>query len=77
MSNSVGGKMRYGYGFIEKVDRHGHRAFGHEGTFYGISTGLYIYPDDGYVLAVLSNYDRGAVPIIARFGNLIPARSKP
>ncbi len=75
MSDSVGGKMRYGYGFIEKVDRHGHRAFSHEGTFYGISTGLYVYPEEGYVLAVLSNYDRGAVPIIARFSNLIPARA--
>ena len=52
-----------GYGFqIEPVN--GHAVVGHRGGFPGISASLFMYPDDGYVVAVLSNYDSVA-PVLA------------
>lgn len=45
-----------GYGFqIEPVN--GHAIVGHRGGFPGISASFFMYPDDGYVVVVLSNYD--------------------
>jgi len=61
----------YGYGFgVEMVN--GHRRFGHNGGFTGINSELQIYPDLGYVVAVMSNYDPPAASRVAeRIGKLI------
>jgi CubicO group peptidase (beta-lactamase class C family) len=72
MGKSIGGSMHYGYGFREKLDRRGRRSFGHEGSIWGVSAAFYIYPDDGYVLAVLSNYDGATPAVVRRFGARLP-----
>jgi len=52
-----------GLGFqIEPVN--GHAIVGHRGGFPGISASFFMYPDDGYVVVVLSNYDSVA-PVLA------------
>jgi CubicO group peptidase (beta-lactamase class C family) len=46
----------YGLGFgVEDVN--GHRVVGHGGGFPGISASFDMFPDDGYVVVVMSNYD--------------------
>lgn len=61
----------YGYGFaVEMVN--GHRRFGHNGGFTGINSELQIYPDLGYVVAVMSNYDPPSASRVAkRIGQLL------
>ena len=56
----------YAYGFIdEKVN--GVRRFGHGGGFLGINGQLHIYPDLGYTVAVLANYDPPAAENVAEY----------
>lgn len=61
----------YGYGFgVETIN--GYRRFGHSGGFPGINSQLNIYPELGYVVAVMSNYDPPAATRVAeRIGKLI------
>ena len=47
-------------------NRNGHRAHGHNGGAPGISSSLSFYPELGYTVAVMSNYDAGAMRV-ARF----------
>ena len=58
------GGPRYGYGFIEWKFA-GHRIVGHGGGAPGVNTMLQIYPDTGYCVIVLSNYDPPAAEDIA------------
>jgi len=67
---AFGPDTKYGYGFMERVES-GKRVVGHGGGFPGISGQLDIYRDQGYVLAVLSNYDGGATPIANRVAELL------
>jgi len=61
---------RYGYGFQE--ERYlGTRISGHGGGFPGVSSKLDIYLDLGYTVAVLSNLDGGAQPVVAKFRELL------
>lgn len=56
--------VRYGYGFNEwKVA--GQRIVGHGGGAPGVNTMLQIYPDLGYSVIVLSNFDPPAAEQIA------------
>jgi CubicO group peptidase (beta-lactamase class C family) len=58
----VGGEAT-GLGFqLETIN--GHKIVGHRGGFPGISASFFMYPDDGYVVAVLCNYDSVA-PVLA------------
>ena len=60
----------YGYGFY--VDRgSAGTAVGHSGGFDGINSTLNIYVDSGYIIAVMSNVDRGAVPLARKIGSLL------
>lgn len=44
------------YGYAQRLSQFfGHRKVGHTGTFDGGSAALYIYPDDGLEIAVISN----------------------
>jgi CubicO group peptidase (beta-lactamase class C family) len=47
--------------FTKRVD--GHLAVGHGGGAPGIYAEFRRYPDDGYTVIVLSNYDNGATPL--------------
>ena len=62
-----------GYGFqVEPVN--GHAVVGHRGGFSGISASFFMYPDDGYVVVVLSNYDSIAPVSALRMRDWITAR---
>ena len=64
------GDIFYGYGFeLETVD--GKRVIGHGGGDLGISSGVRWYPDNGYTLAILSNYDRGGIVAIDKLQDMI------
>ncbi|MEK6153100.1 serine hydrolase domain-containing protein [Flavobacteriaceae bacterium 3-367] len=55
-------KSRYGYGFQVKKSGAG-KVVGHGGGFPGLSSNLDIFLGSGYVVVVMSNYDRGAVEV--------------
>jgi CubicO group peptidase (beta-lactamase class C family) len=54
---------KYGFGFGE-VFKNNVRIIGHNGGAPGIEGQVDIYPDLGYTVVVLSNYDRATSPII-------------
>ncbi len=60
----------YGYGFGIGQGPFG-KVVGHSGGFPGLNAGLEIYLDRGYIVAVLSNYDRAASPVVERVRQLI------
>ncbi len=63
--------IRYGYGFMD-ANRDGHW-FGHGGGAPGMNGELRIYPDSGYVIAVLANMDPPAATRVAEFiGERLP-----
>ena len=66
--DSGGGRM-YAYGF-EDGRKDGAGAAGHSGGAPGMSGDLRIYPQSGYVLAVLSNVDSTPAPQITGFLDL-------
>lgn len=62
MLTPVGPAPFYASGwFTKRVD--GHLAVGHGGGAPGINAEFRRYPDDGYTVIVLSNYDMGATPL--------------
>jgi CubicO group peptidase (beta-lactamase class C family) len=64
------GGGRYAYGFID--DRvNGSRVVGHSGGFPGISSQLDMYWDTGCTVAVLTNLDRAAPPVIGKARRLL------
>jgi D-alanyl-D-alanine carboxypeptidase len=72
--DTPGGGMKYAYGFGDRtVD--GLRSFGHSGGAPGMNGDLEIYPQAGYVVAVLANMDPPAAGRISDFiGNRLPAK---
>jgi CubicO group peptidase (beta-lactamase class C family) len=60
----MGPDERYGYGFIISTVE-GQRVVGHGGGFPGINSNLDIFPDSGYAVAVMSNYDPPAAQFVA------------
>lgn len=60
----------YGYGFSVEEGANG-KVVGHGGGFDGINSNLDIYLDRGYIVAVMSNTDRGASPIAQKVGQLL------
>jgi D-alanyl-D-alanine carboxypeptidase len=68
------GPDKYAYGFMDRtVD--GVRSFGHGGGAPGMNGDLTIYPQSGYVVAVLANLDPPAAQREADFvGSRLPAR---
>lgn len=60
----------YGYGFQISGEKD-NRIVGHNGRFDGISANLDIYLDQGYVAIVLSNYSKGAPPVVQKIRLLI------
>ena len=69
---ALGGK--YAYGFVEHVED-GVRSFGHGGNAPGMDADLRIFPDSGYVVAVLANVDPPAAQRVSEFiSHRVPAR---
>ncbi len=60
----------YGYGFQVAEGPTG-KVVGHGGGFSGINGNLDIFLDKGYIVAVLSNYDRGASPVADKINQLL------
>ena len=61
---------RYGFGFGVSTGPAG-REVGHSGGFGGLNSKLTIYPDKGYIVCVMSNYDQGAELLAALAGDLV------
>ena len=61
---------KYAFGFGDAVLR-GHRIVGHSGGFAGINSNLDIFWDDGWIVAVMSNVDMGAMPLQEKARELI------
>jgi CubicO group peptidase (beta-lactamase class C family) len=60
----------YGYGFSVEDGPNG-KVVGHGGGFSGINSNLDIYLDRDHIVAVMSNYDRGASPIAQKVGQIL------
>ena len=65
----AGNGAKYAYGF-EDGRKNGEGAVGHSGGAPGMSGDLRIYPQSGYVVAVLSNLDPPAAPRVSAFLDL-------
>jgi CubicO group peptidase (beta-lactamase class C family) len=69
-----GGPGRYAYGFGD-VSVGGVRWFGHSGGAPGMNGDLRVYPQAGYIIAVLANQDPPGADRISEFiGNRLPAQ---
>jgi CubicO group peptidase (beta-lactamase class C family) len=66
----------YGFGFGISGGP-GNRIVGHSGGFSGISSNLDMFLDSGYTAAVMSNYDRGAIPVQNKIRELLARASRP
>jgi len=60
----------YGYGFRIDDGPLG-KAVGHSGGFPGINANLDIFVDAGYIVAVMTNYDRAASPVARKIKKLL------
>ena len=71
--DSPGGE-KYADGFGDRT-QNGVRSFGHGGGAPGMNGDLKIYPESGYVIAVLANLDPPAATRISDFiGNRLPKK---
>jgi CubicO group peptidase (beta-lactamase class C family) len=71
VSTPRGGK--YAFGFFDEGAESGSRHFGHGGGAPGMNGELQIYPQSGYVIAVLSNLDPPAASRVSEFiANRLP-----
>ena len=69
------GSSRYAYGFSDELSGDGVRVVGHNGGAPGIYGQLLIFPDSGYVVAVLANRDpQGAIGVIQSISSRLPAK---
>lgn len=59
-------QKKYCYGFAEQIVN-GKRIVFHDGGANGISTQMDIYPDEGYTVIVLSNYDAPSAFLISGY----------
>ncbi len=66
----------YGFGF-GVYGGPGNRIVGHGGGFSGISSNLDMFLDSGYTAAVMSNYDRGAIPVQNKIRELLERDLQP
>lgn len=60
----------YGFGFQVTEGASG-KVVGHGGGFDGINYNLDIFLDSGYIVAVMSNTDRGASPVAAKIASFL------
>jgi CubicO group peptidase (beta-lactamase class C family) len=67
---------KYGYGMEEEF-LNGVRIVGHNGGGPGISSQLDMYPDLGYTVAVMSNYDGGIFTFLRRLRGELTGQERP
>jgi len=67
---AFGPGMKYGYLFGD-ADHDGVRIVGHSGGAPGINSELAMLVDLGYTIAVMSNYDMGAMPVVHKLEELL------
>jgi CubicO group peptidase (beta-lactamase class C family) len=58
----------YAYGFMDRLVA-GERVVGHTGGCPGVCSFLYMYPETGYTIIVLSNIDDGCIPALRYLGD--------
>jgi CubicO group peptidase (beta-lactamase class C family) len=63
-------EVKYAYGFGETL-KNNIRTIGHTGGAPGVDGQLEIYPDLGYTVVLLSNYDRATMPIMRKIQDFI------
>jgi len=56
----------YGLGWLVQDDVYGYRQFGHTGGMPGVSTALFLYPDEDVAFAILTNKSGSVYPELAR-----------
>ncbi len=60
------GNMKRSYGYTFQINQTGDIVtVGHSGGAYGMATKLEIYPDHGYAVIILANFDRMAAHNVA------------
>jgi D-alanyl-D-alanine carboxypeptidase len=59
--------IKYAFGFEDQLTPDGVRLYGHGGGSPGMNGRLSVFPDSGYVVAVLANLDPPAADQVARF----------
>ncbi len=65
--------VQYANGFEDHL-QYGVRWFGHSGGAQGINSEIRIYPQSGYIIAVMGNFDSPAANRVAQFiGDRLPA----
>jgi CubicO group peptidase (beta-lactamase class C family) len=70
----TGNGDKYAYGFMDRASG-GVRSFGHGGGAPGMNGDLTIYPQSGYVVAVLANIDPPVAQRVASFiGDRLPEK---
>jgi CubicO group peptidase (beta-lactamase class C family) len=70
LQTNDGKETGYGLGWYVGKDRNGHRIWYHSGDGFSSSSHLYIYPDDGLVIAFLGNGQEGAAFDIQKIAEL-------
>ncbi|MEX0289230.1 MAG: serine hydrolase domain-containing protein [Flavobacteriaceae bacterium] len=68
-------KSGYGYGFGTRADSKV-MVVGHSGGFPGLNANLDIFPESGYIIAVMSNYDEAASPLARKLNKLVKKELK-
>lgn len=69
-TTSDGKTVGYGLGWYLGTDKNAHRVWKHAGDSFSSSSFLYLYPDDGLVIALLSNSQDGAAFAIEHLASL-------
>jgi D-alanyl-D-alanine carboxypeptidase len=64
----MGEYTQYAYGFMDRLVA-GQRVVGHTGGCPGVCSFLYMYPETGYTIIVLSNIDDGCIPALRYLGD--------
>ncbi len=67
-------EVKYGYGFGE-LYKNNIRIIGHTGGAPGVDGQIEIYPDLGYTVVVLANYDRTTMPIMRFIQDILTQKS--
>ena len=70
LQTNDGKETGYGLGWYVGKDKNGHRVWYHSGDSFSSSSHLYIYPDDGLVIAFLGNGQEGAAFDIQKVAEL-------
>lgn len=66
-------EIKYGFGFGE-LFKNGMRIIGHNGGAPGAEGHLDIYPEQGYMVIILGNYDRIVTPMMMKIEDILTSK---